>query len=144
MKAYTILLVEDDEMSRDMLSRRLLRRGYRVELATSAEEAMELAIDARPDLILMDMRLPRMDGWEATRLLKAQEHTREIPIIALTAHALTSDRQRALDVGCDDYLPKPVEFERLLEKLNEFLPPEAPPEGNGPPCPPSTARAPDR
>lgn len=116
-----ILLIEDNEMNRDMLSRRLERKGFEVVCATDGAAGVLLAQEERPDLILMDMSLPVLDGWEATRKLKSDEATREIPVIALTAHAMASDRVRALEVGCDDYETKPVEMPRLLEKIGQFL-----------------------
>lgn len=116
-RALKILLVEDNEMNRDMLSRRLTRRGYQLSIASDGAAALD-AVDAEaPGLILMDMSLPVMDGWEATRRLKADPRTREIPIIALTAHAMTEDRQRALEAGCDDFDTKPVDLQRLLGKI---------------------------
>ena len=116
-----ILLVEDNEMNRDMLSRRLQRKGYTVVTAHDGEQGHLLAHSERPDIILMDISLPVMDGWEVTRLLKANEATRHIPIIALTAHALVTDRAKAFEVGCDDYDTKPVEFGRLSEKIENLL-----------------------
>jgi two-component system cell cycle response regulator DivK len=116
-----ILLVEDNEMNRDMLSRRLGRRGYHVVVAADGEQGIQLAKAEAPDLILMDMSLPVLDGWEATRQLKAAPETQCIPIIALTAHAMSGDRERALDAGCNDYDTKPIEFPRLLEKIQAFL-----------------------
>ncbi len=116
-----ILIVEDNEMNRDMLSRRLERRGYDVSVATDGVQGLDMARSQVPDLILMDMSLPRMDGWEATRLLKADSSTSRIPIIALTAHAMVSDRDRALAAGCDEYDTKPVEFHRLLGKIQGLL-----------------------
>ncbi|MEX2244723.1 MAG: response regulator [Fimbriimonadaceae bacterium] len=115
-----ILLVEDNEMNRDMLSRRLLRRGYEVVIAVDGENGLALAESEAPDLIIMDMSLPILDGWEAARRLKAAPATRHIPVIALTAHAMSSDRDKALEAGCDDYDTKPVELPRLLGKV-EFL-----------------------
>jgi two-component system cell cycle response regulator DivK len=112
-----ILLVEDNEMNRDMLSRRLIRRGYEVVLATNGQEGLALARSSCPDLILMDLSLPTLDGWQATRQLKSSASTAAIPIIALTAHAMSGDKEQALAVGCDDYDTKPIEFERLLEKI---------------------------
>jgi CheY-like chemotaxis protein len=112
-----ILLVEDNEMNRDMLSRRLVRRGYEVVLATNGQEGLALAKSSSPDLILMDLSLPTLDGWEATRRIKSSVSTAGIPIIALTAHAMSGDKEEALAVGCDDYDTKPIEFERLLEKI---------------------------
>jgi two-component system, cell cycle response regulator DivK len=120
-----ILLVEDDEMNRDMLSRRLERRGYQVIIAVNGHEGVVLARLHAPDLILMDMSLPVLDGWEATRQLKAMPDTRAIPIIALTAHAMSGDREQALEAGCDDYDSKPVEFARLLGKIQVLLNKEA-------------------
>lgn len=116
-----ILLVEDNELNRDMLSRRLIRRGYEVVMATDGAEALTAAARERPDLILMDMSLPTMDGWEASRRLKADEALRGIPVIALTAHAMSGDRERALDAGCDEFDTKPVEFDRLLAKMEQLL-----------------------
>ncbi len=116
-----ILLVEDNEMNRDMLSRRLIRKGYEVEFAIDGEQGVEVAMEKQPDLILMDMSLPVLDGWEATKKLKAQAATAAIPIIALTAHAMSEDRERALDAGCDDYDTKPVELARLIEKIEALL-----------------------
>lgn len=116
-----ILLVEDNEMNRDMLSRRLSRRGYDVVIAEDGAAAIDRAHRESPALILMDMSLPVMDGWEATRRLKSDERTRAIPVIALTAHAMTSDRARALEAGCDDFDTKPVEMRRLLGKIEAFL-----------------------
>lgn len=116
-----ILLVEDDETNADMLSRRLQRRGHEVVLATDGEEAVQMARSHQPELILMDMSLPRLDGWEATRRIKDAGATRSIPVIALTAHALPGERQRALDAGCDDYDTKPVELDRLLDKIDAAL-----------------------
>jgi len=116
-----ILLVEDQEMNRDMLSRRLRKRGYEVAIAVDGAEGVEKARSEAPDLILMDMSLPVMDGWEATRTLKADEATRSIPVVALTAHAMTSDREKALEAGCDAYETKPVELPRLLETMDKLL-----------------------
>jgi CheY-like chemotaxis protein len=120
-----ILLVEDNEMNRDMLSRRLVRRGYHVVVAVDGEQGLQLAKAEAPDLILMDMSLPVLDGWEATRQLKAAPETQYIPIIALTAHAMSGDREKAIDAGCNDYDTKPIEFPRLLEKIQAFLADEA-------------------
>jgi CheY-like chemotaxis protein len=117
----TILLVEDNALNRDMLSRRLARRGYTVLTAQDGGEGHAVASSAAPDLILMDIGLPDMDGWQVTRLLKSSPATREIPIIALTAHALLTDRDKARDVGCDDYDTKPVELARLLKKIDNLL-----------------------
>ncbi len=116
-----ILLVEDNEMNRDMLSRRLARRGYEVLIAVDGEEGLALAGASIPDLILMDMSLPLLDGWEATRRLKTNPDTAGIPVIALTAHAMSSDRDKALEAGCDDYDTKPVELPRLLGKIEALL-----------------------
>ena len=117
-----ILLVEDNEMNRDMLSRRLIRRGYEVIMAEDGAAGVETARTHRPDLVLMDMSLPVMDGWEATRQLKASEELRSIPVIALTAHAMAGDEEKALDAGCDAYETKPVELPRLLAKIESLLP----------------------
>ncbi|HEX8128045.1 MAG TPA: response regulator [Pyrinomonadaceae bacterium] len=116
-----ILLVEDNEMNRDMLSRRLMRKGYEVSIAVDGRQGVEMAESVAPDLILMDMSLPVLDGWEATRQLKNTDATRHIPIIALTAHAMSGDRERALEAGCDDYDTKPIELTRLLEKIETML-----------------------
>ncbi len=116
-----ILLVEDNEMNRDMLSRRLMRRGYEVLIAIDGEQGVALAASESPALILMDMSLPVLDGWEATRAIKASEATRGIPVIALTAHAMAGDRDRALAAGADDFDTKPIELERLLGKIEALL-----------------------
>jgi len=116
-----ILLVEDNEMNRDMLSRRLQKQGYEVVLAVDGDEGLAKAQSENPALILMDMSLPGIDGWEATRRLKAAPHTQKIPIIALTAHAMTDDRDKALAAGCDDFDTKPVELPRLLSKMQALL-----------------------
>ena len=116
-----ILLVEDNEDNRDMLSRRLARKGYEVALAVDGGEGVAQAAALRPDIILMDMSLPVLDGWEATRQIKAALETRSIPIIALTAHAMSGDREKAVAAGCDDYDTKPVELPRLLEKIETLL-----------------------
>ena len=116
-----LLLVEDNEMNWDMLSRRLSRKGYEVVHAADGLEAIEMAISALPDLILMDMGLPRLDGWEATKAIKADPRTQAIPIIALTSHAMVGDRERALASGCNDYDVKPIEFTRLLDKIQALL-----------------------
>lgn len=116
-----ILLVEDNEMNRDMLSRRLLRKGFEVVIAVDGEQAVTMAESERPDLILMDMSLPVIDGWEATRRVKADAKTAHIPVIALTAHAMSGDREKAFGVGCDDYDTKPIEMPRLLEKIEALL-----------------------
>jgi CheY-like chemotaxis protein len=123
-----ILLVEDNEMNRDMLSRRLEKRGYTVALAVDGAAGVALAKSELPDLILMDMSLPVLDGWDATKQVKADAVTAKIPVIALTAHAMESDRQKALEAGCDDFDTKPVELPRLLLKIDELLkkfPPKA-------------------
>ncbi len=116
-----ILLVEDNEMNRDMLARRLERKGYQVVVAVDGDSGVSMGRSESPDLILMDMSLPVIDGWEATRRLKASPDTRSIPIIALTAHAMSGDRTRAIDAGCDDYDTKPVELPRLLGKIESLL-----------------------
>jgi two-component system, cell cycle response regulator DivK len=116
-----ILLVEDNEMNRDMLSRRLARKGFDVVMAVDGSEAVTMAQSEHPDLILMDMSLPVIDGWEATRLVKTSEVTAHIPVIALTAHAMSGDREKALSAGCDDYDTKPIEMPRLLEKIEALL-----------------------
>ncbi|HLK14240.1 MAG TPA: response regulator [Fimbriimonadaceae bacterium] len=116
-----ILLVEDNEMNRDMLSRRLERKGYQIVLAVDGMSGVELAHSESPDLVLMDMSLPVLDGWEATRRLKAAPVTQFIPVIALTAHAMSSDRDKALEAGCDDYDTKPIELPRLLNKIEALL-----------------------
>ena len=116
-----ILLVEDDEVNRDMLSRRLERRGYQVLLAVDGEQAIAMAGAQAPDLILMDLSLPVIDGWEATRRLKAAAETKAIPVIALTAHAMVSDREKSMAAGCDEYDTKPIDLTRLLEKMEKIL-----------------------
>ena len=116
-----LLYVEDNEMNRDMLSRRLQRRGFEVLIAGDGEQGVTMAAAEKPDLILMDMSLPVLDGWEATRRLKAAPDTRRIPIIGLTAHAMATDRDKCLEAGCDDYDTKPVELGRLLEKIERLL-----------------------
>jgi CheY-like chemotaxis protein len=116
-----ILLVEDNEMNRDMLTRRLQRRGYQIVSAGDGEQGLSLARAAAPDLILMDITLPGMDGWEVARLLKADQRTRHIPIIALTARVLLTDQAKAFEVGCDDYDTKPIDFGRLTEKIGSLL-----------------------
>ncbi len=118
-----ILLVEDNEMNLDMLSRRLERRGYEILIAMDGAQGVKIASEQQPDLILMDMSLPVMDGWEATRRIKSDAVTKNIPVIALTAHAIAGDREKALAVGCDEYESKPVKFPRLLEKIEQFLGP---------------------
>jgi two-component system cell cycle response regulator DivK len=122
-----ILLVEDNAMNRDMLSRRLEKKGYQVVLAVDGQSGVELAQAEMPDLILMDMSLPVLDGWEASRKLKADPRTRRVPIIALTAHAMASDRERAIEAGCDDYDTKPIALARLLGKIVALLEPTAVP-----------------
>jgi two-component system, cell cycle response regulator DivK len=116
-----ILIVEDNEMNLDMLTRRLIRRGYDVVSATDGVEGLQLASYELPDLVLMDMSLPKMDGWEATRHLKANTETKDIPVIALTAHAMVGDREKALEAGCDDYDTKPIDLTRLLLKIGSLL-----------------------
>jgi len=116
-----ILLVEDNEMNRDMLSRRLERKGYEVVMAVDGGQGVDMAKTATPDLILMDMSLPVLDGWEATRRIKADPATQAIPIIALTAHAMAGDREKAIDAGCEDYDTKPIELPRLLGKMEALL-----------------------
>src|SRR5438309_821724 len=116
-----ILIVEDNEMNRDMLSRRLARRGYEIVMAVDGEEGIAAAKAKNPDLILMDMSLPVIDGWEATRRLKAEPSTRGIPVIGLTAHAMAGDREKVIAAGCDDYDTKPVELPRLLQKIEALL-----------------------
>lgn len=120
MPLTKILLVEDNEMNRDMLSRRLIRKGYEIAIAVDGAEAVFLARTLLPDLILMDMSLPVIDGWEATRQIKADVNTKGIPVIALTAHAMAEDQQRAMDAGCDDYDTKPIELARLISKIEAF------------------------
>ena len=116
-----ILIVEDNEMNRDMLSRRLIRRGYQIVMAVDGEQGVAAAKSECPDLILMDMSLPVVDGWEATRRLKAEPSTRAIPVIGLTAHAMAGDREKVIAAGCDDYDTKPVELPRLLQKIESLL-----------------------
>jgi two-component system, cell cycle response regulator DivK len=116
-----VLLVEDNEMNRDMLSRRLIRRGFEVIFAVNGKQGVDLARSEKPDIILMDMSLPIMDGWEATRCVKADDATCGVPIIGLTAHAMSGDREKALEAGCDDYDTKPVEIERLIGKIERLL-----------------------
>ena len=116
-----ILLVEDNEMNRDMLSRRLVRGGYEVTIAEDGARGVEMATSDSPDLILMDMSLPVIDGWEATRRIKARPELRKIPVIALAAHAMATDRDKALEAGCDDYDTKPIELQRLLGKIETLL-----------------------
>lgn len=116
-----ILLVEDNEMNRDMLSRRLQKRGYEIVMAFDGEQGVSAAQEHTPDLILMDMSLPVIDGWEATRRLKANPKTAHVPIIALTAHAMSDDRAKAMEAGCDEYDTKPIDLERLLPKIQALL-----------------------
>ena len=116
-----ILLVEDNELNRDMLSRRLMRKGYEVICAVDGQEGVAMARSQAPDLILMDMRLPELDGWAATRQIKAAPETQSIPVIALTAHAMAGDREQAMAAGCDDYDSKPVDLKRLLGKIQALL-----------------------
>ena len=116
-----ILLVEDNEMNRDMFSRRLTRKNFEVVIAVDGVEGVDMSISEAPDIILMDMSLPELDGWEATKKIKANQQTKDIPVIAITAHAMTGDREKCLQAGCDDYDTKPVEFPRLLEKINNLI-----------------------
>jgi two-component system, cell cycle response regulator DivK len=116
-----VLLVEDNEMNRDMLSRRLTRRGFEVIFAVDGQQGVDLARSERPDIILMDMSLPVLDGWEATRRVKADNATRTVPVIGLTAHAMSGDREKAIEAGCDDYDTKPVELDRLIGKIERLL-----------------------
>ena len=117
-----ILIVEDNEMNRDMLSRRLERRGFSIVMAVDGQQGVDLTRSERPDLILMDMSLPVMDGWTATQTIKSDADLAKIPVIALTAHAMAGDREKAMAAGCDDYDTKPIELPRLLEKIGKFLP----------------------
>jgi two-component system, cell cycle response regulator DivK len=116
-----VLLIEDNEMNRDMLSRRLMRRGFEVVFAVDGKQGVDLARSEKPDIILMDMSLPIMDGWEATRCVKADDATRSVPVIGLTAHAMSGDREKAIEAGCDDYDTKPVELDRLIGKIERLL-----------------------
>ncbi len=116
-----ILLVEDNEMNRDMLSRRLMRKGHEVAMATDGREGVDMARSGEYDIVLMDMSLPEIDGWEATRRLKQAAETQALPIIALTAHAMAGDRDKALEAGCDDYDTKPIDLPRLLGKIEALL-----------------------
>jgi two-component system cell cycle response regulator DivK len=116
-----VLLVEDNEMNRDMLSRRLIRRGFEVVFAVNGKQGVDLARSEKPDIILMDMSLPIMDGWEATRCVKSDDATRSMPVIGLTAHAMSGDREKAIEAGCDDYDTKPVELDRLIGKIERLL-----------------------
>ena len=117
-----ILLVEDEDLNRDMLGRRLIKKGFEVVVAVNGQEALDKTREHPPDIILMDMSLPILDGWEATRRLKASAETAPIPVIALTAHAMSGDREKALEAGCDDYDTKPIELPRLLAKIKSCLP----------------------
>jgi two-component system cell cycle response regulator DivK len=117
-----VLLVEDNEMNRDMLSRRLTRRGFQVVCAVDGQQGVDLARSENPDVILMDMRLPVLDGWEATRLIKSDDNTRNVLLIGLSSHAMSGDREKAIEAGCDDYDTKPVDLDRLLEKIEHLLP----------------------
>jgi len=116
-----VLLVEDNEMNRDMLSRRLARRGFEVVSAVDGQQGVDLARSEKPDIILMDMSLPVVDGWEATRRVKSDNDTRNVPVIGLTAHAMSGDREKALEAGCDDYDTKPVDFDRLIGKIERLF-----------------------
>ena len=116
-----VLLVEDNEMNRDMLSRRLIRRGYEVVFAVDGQQGIDMAASESPDIILMDLSLPVVDGWEATRRVKSRESTKDIPIIGLTAHAMSDDRDKAMNAGCDEYDTKPVELDRLIGKMERLL-----------------------
>jgi CheY-like chemotaxis protein len=123
-----ILLVEDNELNRDMLSRRLQRKGFEVAMAVDGLQGVEMALSGGYDLILMDMSLPELDGWEATRRVREAPQTKDVPIIALTAHAMSGDREKAMAAGCSDYDTKPVELDRLLGKIAALLPPPSPEE----------------
>ena len=116
-----ILLVEDNEMNRDMLSRRLKKKGFEVIMAMDGKQGVELAGEQTPDIVLLDMSLPVMDGWEVAEYLKGNDKTKEIPVIALTAHAMAGDKEKALEAGCDDYDTKPIDLPRLLEKITTWL-----------------------
>ena len=120
-KMAKVLLVEDNEMNRDMLSRRLIRRGFQVVFAMDGQQGIDVARSERPDIIIMDMSLPVIDGWEATRRLKADDATRSVPVIGLTAHAMSGDREKAIEAGCNDYDTKPVELDRLIGKIERLL-----------------------
>jgi two-component system, cell cycle response regulator DivK len=120
-----ILVIDDNELNRELMARRLARRGHSVDTAPDAEQGLSTATASRPDLILMDIELPRIDGWEATRRLKAGPDTRSIPVIALTAHAMPEYRERSLEAGCDEYESKPVDFPRLIDSIARLLPEEA-------------------
>ena len=116
-----LLLVEDNEMNRDMLSRRLIKKGFEVVIAVDGKQGLDMATSETPELILLDMSLPVMDGWEVAGHLKADDNLKDIPVIALTAHAMSGDREKALEAGCDEYDTKPIDFKRLLEKINTML-----------------------
>jgi len=116
-----ILLVEDNEMNRDMLSRRLIKKGFDVVMAVDGQQGLDMATSENPDIILLDMSLPIMDGWEVARHLKADDELKAIPVIALTAHAMAGDREKTLEAGCDEYDTKPIEFKRLLGKINDMI-----------------------
>jgi CheY-like chemotaxis protein len=116
-----ILLVEDNEMNRDMLSRRLIKKGFEVVMAFDGQKGLDMATSESPDIILLDMSLPVMDGWEVARNLKADDSLKAIPVIALTAHAMAGDREKTLEAGCDEYDTKPIEFKRLLGKINDMI-----------------------
>ncbi len=116
-----VLLIEDNEMNRDMLSRRLIKRGYDVVMAIDGQQGIDLAVSEKPDLILLDMSLPVVDGWDAARQIKSNDASKGVPLIALTAHAMASDRERAISAGCDDFDTKPVELPRLLAKIETLL-----------------------
>jgi two-component system, cell cycle response regulator DivK len=126
-----ILLIEDNEQNRDALSRRLQRRGYDVVMAVDGKQGVAMALAEAPDLVLMDLNMPELDGWEATRLIKAEPHGAALPIIAMTAHAMSGDEEKALQAGCDDYHSKPVEFARLLDQIEALLKAHPPAEGGG-------------
>ena len=119
--AHKILLVEDNEMNRDMLTKRLMRKGYEIIIAVDGAEGVASGENQLPDIILMDMSLPVIDGWSAAKQLKNKDQTREIPIIALTAHAMVGDREKAIEAGCDDFETKPIDFPRLIEKIESWL-----------------------
>lgn len=116
-----LLLVEDNEENREFLSRRLRRRGYDVVIATDGRQGVDMASSESPDLVLMDLNMPVLDGWQATKILRAQEGTQDLPVIGLTAHAMSGDREKALEAGCNDYHPKPIDFPQLLEKIEILL-----------------------
>lgn len=121
MTKARILIVEDNEFNRDMLSRRLVKKNFIIDVAEDGQQALDVVSQSRPDLILMDVSLPNMDGWETTRRLKGNDETKDIPIIALTAHAMPEDYQKSMEAGCDDYDTKPVELPRLIEKIKQYL-----------------------